>query len=191
MRRTFSFAIAAILLSFLLLLTTVNFTPREKEVVNFSTTSRSSGQLVFSMPSEIYAGDQGEISVQLKMDDQTPQSTEFVEMNLETAFEEMTPVGSVHVGLQQAESAIFSWSFRTYHQGDYPGTFWVWIDGGDGRELVLAKEIRLLSRYYLGGKVLHFRLAYGILGLMGIIWLIIDVLRIRKHPVDELEESNT
>lgn len=190
MRRTFSYAIAAILLSFLLLLTTVNFTPREKEVVNFSTTSRSSGQLVFSMPSEIYAGDQGEISVQLKMDDQAPQSTEFVEMNLEAAFEEMTPVGSVHVGLQQAESAIFSWSFRTYHQGEYPGTFWVWIDDEDGRELVLAKEIRLLSRYYMGGKVLHFRLAYGILGLMGIIWLIIDVLRIRKHPADELEESD-
>jgi len=189
MRRSFHFALAAILLSALLLLTTMNFTPRETVAVNFSTVSPYSGQLVFSMPSEIYAGDHGEISVQINRDDQTPQSTAVVEMRLAAGFEEMTPVGSIHVGLQQAESTRLSWFFRTNRPGEYPGTFWVWINDREGRELVLAKEIRLLSRYYLGGKVLHFRIAYGILGLMGFIGLIFDALRVRKHPAGALKES--
>jgi hypothetical protein len=93
------------------------------------------------------------------------------------------------VGLQQAKSTKLSWFFRTNRPGEYPGTFWVWINDREGRELVLAKEIRLLSRYYLGGKVLHFRIAYGILGLMGFIGLIFDALRVRKHPAGALKES--
>lgn len=186
MRRTLFIGSSILLLSALLILTTVNFAPREKATLEFSTSSHISGKLIFSMPAEIYAGDPGEISVQLDLDDKAPQSA-IVELRLDTGFEDVTPAGHLRLGLQQAAATNLKWLFRTYRQAEYPGVFWVWIDAGEGRELVLAKDIKMLSQYYLGGKVIHFRIVYGLVGLLAIVWMIFNGFRVHQEQTAKSE----
>lgn len=180
MRRAYLFGVMMLGLSLLLLLTTVNIGEMERFEVPFSTGAGVSGTVSTTLPKTIYAGDIGKINVELDPAEATEFSPAILIVHLEAGFEDINPAGIINVSLRKPEPIRLEWSLRTATAADYPGTLWIWIDSGDGKDLVLAKEFRVKSMAYLGVRVVSIRIAFGSMGILSLVWLI--GVSLRKKP---------
>ena len=177
MRPPVLIGILFILLSFLLLLTTLIDASDEQVVVPFTTSSGLSGYLTYSLPQKIYAGDKGEIGILFKLDDASQTTFGNLILHVEAGFEEITPAPLVTAGFKQDAAINLKWNFRTAKAAQYPGTLWIWIDAGNGRELLLAKDFLVASGFYLGTRIANFRIAYGIAAGLSSAWLLFVICR--------------
>lgn len=171
--------------SLLLLLTTVNNTKKEQIELPFTTGEDVSGELSLALPTEIYAGDNQYISLSIDLNDGVDISSVSLIVHLEVGFDEIEPAGFVNVNLLKPEPVHLEWRMRTANAGEYPGTLWIWVDTGEGKDLVMAKEFQVRSKFYLGGWVGHFRIAYGVMGVLAIVWLFGLILKFKHDNTEQ------
>ena len=170
MRRPVLIEILLLVLSLLLLLTMVNYFSVEQVRVPFTTPTGYSGLIDFSYPSGIFAGDKGNILLQISLEDEPSQTPAELTVHVEAGFEELSPSGPVVVRIQHAKDVKLDWSIRTALTADYPGTLWIWLNTGEGQVLVMAKDIRVTSVYLLGIRIIYFRIALGIVFVVLCAW---------------------
>jgi hypothetical protein len=171
MRRAYLFGFMALILSLLLLLTTVSFAEQEQVDVPFTTGAGVSGQFSLALPTEIYAGDSGSLIIIIDLADHFDFRPVSFIAHFEAGFNEIDPSGIINVNLLKPEPVHLEWRLRTAKAGDYPGTLWIWADAGEGKDLVMAKDFQVRSKFYLGARVAYFRIAYGVMAAVAIAWL--------------------
>lgn len=179
-RNTRLIPLIVLLVSLLFLLTTINPVLVDQFEVPFSTRSGVSGQLAVSLPTRVFAGDRGKIQVLYDQDDGGEFSPVTLAVRVEAGFEEISPGGVINVGIRNPEPVSVEWIFRASKAAEYPGTLWIWIDAGEGQELLLAKDIRVESSLYLGAKIAIIRIFYGFVGVSAFAWLLVVILRKSK-----------
>jgi len=146
------------------LLSTVPIIGRTRVEIPFTNPSGYSGNVVLSFPERVFAGDRTRISATISQLD-VENLLDIVRLTgrLEAGFDEIEPGGEVEVNLQPGSPIRFSWKVRTAKNSTYPGNLWLWLEADGSRDLVLAKELTLESRYYLGRPVKVFRGLFALL----------------------------
>lgn len=127
-----------------------------------------------SFPERVFAGDRVEISATITLMDKEIQSeTVRLTGRLEAGFEEIDPGGEIVVNLQPGSPVHFSWKVRTAKNSTYPGNLWLWLEADGSRELVLVRELNILSKLYFGQPVLFFRVLFSsLLVIIGFMFLV-------------------
>lgn len=131
-----------------------------------------------SFPERVFAGDRVEISATITLMDKEIQSeTVRLTGRLEAGFEEIDPGGEIVVNLQPGSPVHFSWKVRTAKNSTYPGNLWLWLEADGSRELILARELTLESRFYLGRPVKVFRGLFALLLVISGFVFLFDLYR--------------
>lgn len=166
-----------------MLLLTIPSTGRTLINIPFSNPSGSSGKVELSLPGRVFAGDGTEITatITLKEDENQP---DFVKLSgrLEAGFDELNPAGEVEVNLQPGSMVRLNWKVRTAQNSVYPGNLWLWLESDSSRELILAREFDLESRFVFGQPVLYFRVLFASLLVLSILVLLSNFFPKKQRP---------
>jgi len=160
------------------LLSTIPNTDRTQVEIPFSNPSGYSGNVALSFPQRVFSGDRAEITATITLIDKEIQG-ETVKLTgrVETGFEEIDPGGEIEVNLQPGSPVRFSWNVRTAKNSTYPGNLWLWLEADGSRELILARELTLESRFYLGRPVKVFRGLFALLLVISGFVFLFDLYR--------------
>jgi len=156
------------------LLSTIPSTGRSLVEISFTNPSGRSGNVQISYPERVFAGDRAEITANITlMDEDIQNEIEKLAGRLEAGFEEIDPGGETEVILQPGSPVRFSWKVRTTKNSTYPGNLWLWLEADGSRELILVRELNILSKLYFGQPVLFFRVLFSsLLVIIGFMFLI-------------------
>jgi hypothetical protein len=168
-------------ISSLLLISTINLFPVEHTKIPFTASSGVSGEIKLDLPTKVLAGDKGKIRLQFILASLSGGESPDLLVHLESGVETIDPSGLVKVKIRNSDPVLMNWVFQIYQEGEYPGTLWVWLQTDDDQELLLGREIRLVSSRYLGSRVFYFRITYAILWLVCGVGLILSVLHEKKR----------
>jgi len=150
-----------------LLFSTVNLAGTSQMEVPFSTPSGQAGNVQLSFPTRFFAGEVVEIIAKVTLTTGLEESDMATMIGrLEAGFEEMNPAGEVRINLQSGSPVEFYWVIRTARDAAYPGHVWLWLETNHSRELILAREFVLESRFYLGRQVRSSRVLFASLLLI-------------------------
>jgi hypothetical protein len=160
--------------------------PRETSVINFTTKSGLSGQVRVQMPESVTAGDKNKLNVNLVV----PPVNALTSLlkftgRLEAGFEEVRPSGFIHITASAGQTVNFKWNFIAGKKGPYLAILWLYVDSGDGDELVLARTMEVKSKMLLGLRMGTFRAIIGGLMVVPIVLVAVDWIR-RKKPGEQL-----
>ncbi len=142
--------------------------PVEKEMIPFSTQEGLTGTIEITSPIRLWAGDRAVISMTILV--HTPLEGALplaLTGRLEAGIEEVDPRGETQVSIQSDHPFNLAWQVRTAQQAGYSGTLWLHQVSGSNRTLLLAREIRLESRNFLGLRVRRVRLLLGMVSAVG------------------------
>ncbi len=165
-----------------LLFSTVTLTGTTRMEVPFSTPGGQAGRVRLSFPTRVYAGEVAEInariSIKTGVDKSNPAT---LSGRLEAGYEEINPAGEVSINLSAGSPVEFSWLIRTARESTYPSYFWLWLETNHTRELILAKEFVLDSRFYMGRNVSSSRLLFASLLLLTSLVFLLSTRQHKPH----------
>lgn len=91
----------------------------------------------------------------------------------EINMEDVSPQGEVKVSLQPDRPITLSWKLKPYVAGIYQGTLWIFADGQDENQLILAREITIETRPFIITRVENIRIPSGFgIGAGAVLFLI-------------------
>lgn len=160
--------------------------PVEKELIPFSTQDGLTGTIEIARPGQVWAGDRVDISVTILVHDLLENAFPLgLAGRLETGIEEVDPRGESQLSIQSEQPLTLVWRVRTVKRAEYSGTLWLQLLSGSDRKLLLAKEISLDSRYFLGLSVQRARLLFGLIAAMGGLVLLSPFFKRRSLTLPE------
>jgi len=177
--------IGLILLSIsLVILASTYMEKRETTVIPFATPSGYSGSIMLDLPVRLIAGDKSELKARVTVIVSSTGSTPAARAGrLEAGFEELSPLGLVSVKLDNGSDVELVWTMRTLTAAQYPGNLWLWLVSDTGEELLLARELNLDSRSYLGLQIIMVRIGMIFLMVVSLMMVGFDLLNRSRRRV--------
>ena len=121
------------------------------------------GELVLSIPGQVFVGDRAEVSTRIKLDGLDPEQIHALVARLETGLQQLEPAGDVRVIIASGEPVDLTWKFRARTPVSYPATLWVWLSTDGDRELLLAREVEINAHHWLMVPVIAVRIVAAFL----------------------------
>ena len=177
--------IGLILLSIaLVILASTYMEKRETTVIPFSTPSGYSGSIMLDLPVQVMAGDKTKLKARVYVaGSHTSLTPDALAGRLEAGFEELSPLGRVSVRLDNGSDVELVWTMRTSTAAQYPGNLWLWLVSDTGEELLLVRELNLVSRSYLGLQIIMVRVGMILLMVVSLMMVGFDLLNRSRRRV--------
>lgn len=166
----------------LMLLTLVKGEPDHIEIA-FALRSGEKGNIELEIPRLIWVGDEFLIRARVDMDFKkvSPSSIPNILVGkLESNAEEVVPRGEVRLGLNSNQPVTLEWRIRTTRKMNYPGMLWIWLENGNGKQLVLAREFAFDARYIIGLRMTTMRIILGQIILLSLVVVFYSLVLYKK-----------
>ncbi len=141
--------------------------PRQTSTIPFTLDDGMSGAVSLIVPETLRQGDWTEIVMDVTFNAAASSDQNVkVKTTLQTTDMEVSPEGEVAAVLPVKGIAPFRWRVRSSSAGEQRATLWCFRQDGDGQTLILARELELEAKSFLG---ITFRFARWMLGLAAVL----------------------
>lgn len=151
---------------------------QERITIPFSLSSGIQGNILLDIPQRVWVGETYRIRSQIEFfASRVDFYQNLIVEKLETSAEFVDPRGEIRISLQTDSPVIVEWKVKTTRNTVYPGMFWFWIEYDDSRELILARDFNLESRFILDLRMMVVRITLGLIVFVSLAGLILSLLQ--------------